>query len=85
MLRIHFYTKQNCSLCEDAKALLSLFEDTYPFKLEERDIYTNDKWLKAYQVRIPVVDINGQQLDANEISYESLERMLRKHSRAKSK
>lgn len=80
MLHIHFYTKQHCPLCEKAKELLSLLQRTYPFKLEERDIYTNDQWLEAYQIRIPVVDINGQQLDANEMTYENLERMLKCHS-----
>src|SRR5699024_6364287 len=82
MLHIQFYTKENCSLCEEAKELLSLLQDTYSFELEERDIYTNDAWLEAYQIRIPVVDINGEQLDANEINYASLERMLKRHLKA---
>lgn len=80
MLHIHFYTKKNCPLCEDAKALLLLLQQDYPFELEERDIYTNDTWLEAYQISIPVVDINGVQLDASEMNYESLAELLRENT-----
>lgn len=80
MLHIHFYTKKNCPLCEDAKALLLLLQQDYPFELEERDIYTNDTWLEAYQISIPVVDINGVQLDASEMNYESLAELLKENT-----
>lgn len=76
MLQVYFYTKTHCPLCEDAKALLLLLQQDYPFELKERDIYSNDVWLEAYQIRIPVVEINGQQLDAIEINYDSLKQTL---------
>jgi glutaredoxin len=74
------YLKQNCPLCDDAKTLLDLLAGTYDFELEERDIYTNDAWLEKYQITIPVVDIGGSQLDANEMNYENLEALLREQS-----
>src|SRR5699024_8120220 len=79
MLQVYFYTKTHCPLCEDAKALLLLLQHDYPFNLEERDIYTNDAWLEAYQISIPVVEMNGKQLDATEISYGTLERALKEN------
>ena len=80
MLHVYFYTKTHCPLCEDAKALLLLLQHDYQFELEERDIYTNDAWLEAYQISIPVVEMNGKQLDATEISYSTLERALKKNT-----
>jgi len=79
MLQVYIYTKTHCPLCEDAKALLLLLQQDYPFDLEERDIYTNDAWLEAYQISIPVVEMNGKQLDATEISYGTLERALKEN------
>jgi len=79
MGKVIFYTKEVCSLCEDALALLLMFQHEYKFELEERDIHTNDEWLETYQLRIPVVEINGQQLDCEEMSYESLEQFLREN------
>lgn len=76
MTKIIFYTKEICSLCEEAYALLIMFKQDYAFEIEERDIYTNDKWLEEYQLRIPVVEVNGKQIDCEEMSYETLQVIL---------
>lgn len=76
MKQVIFYTKEVCSLCEDALALLLIFQREYNFKIEERDIYTNDEWLEKYHLRIPVVEINGQQIDCEEMSFDALERLF---------
>lgn len=76
MMKVIFYTKNVCSLCDEALALLLMFRNDYPFELEERDIYTNDKWLETYQLKIPVIEINGEQIDCGEMSYESIENLL---------
>lgn len=76
MTKVIFYTKEICPLCEEVYALLNIFKQDYSFEIEERDIYTNDEWLETYQLRIPVVEINGQQLDCEKMNYESLKKML---------
>ncbi|MFD1848982.1 glutaredoxin family protein [Oceanobacillus bengalensis] len=81
MLHIVFYTKENCSICVDAEALLSIFRHEYPYELEVRDIYTKDEWLEEYQLSIPVVEINGKQLNCEEINYDSLKQFLIEESR----
>jgi len=78
MTKVIFYTSEICSLCEEAYALLTMFKQAYSFEIEERDIYTNDQWLEEYQLRIPVVEINGKQIDCEEISYDMLENVLKK-------
>ncbi|RDW17081.1 glutaredoxin family protein [Oceanobacillus chungangensis] len=77
MFKITLYTKENCSLCIEAETLLSLFKSDYPYELEEKDIYENDELLERYQLLIPVIELNGKQLDCREINYESIERLLK--------
>ena len=77
MTKVIFYTKEICSLCEEAYALLNMFKQDYAFEIEERDIYTNDKWLEEYQLRIPVVEINGKQIDCEEMSYDALQDLIK--------
>lgn len=77
MQNVIFYTKENCSLCDDARSLLNLLKHDYLFQLEERDIYSKDEWLEKYQLMIPVVKINDTTLDCEKISYEVLEKALK--------
>jgi glutaredoxin len=77
MQKVIFYTKEICSLCDDARALLLMFQREYPFELEERDIETNDEWLEKYQLLIPYVEINDHALNCEEINIESLEQLLK--------
>lgn len=77
MLQIQFYTKSNCSLCDDAYAYLMMLQKDYPFKLNEIDIYTNDELLEKYQLLIPAVQINETFLTCEEISIEKLEYALK--------
>ncbi|RKQ35541.1 glutaredoxin family protein [Oceanobacillus halophilus] len=80
MLKVKFYTKENCSLCDDAEALLSLFKYDYPHEIEMRDIYTNEDWLVEYQLLIPVIEVNGKQLNCEEINYDAVEEFLKEQS-----
>lgn len=77
MQHVIFYTKEGCSLCDEAETLLSLFQSTYPYKLEKRDIYRNDDWLLEHQLQIPVIEVNGAQLNGEQINYQSVEILLR--------
>lgn len=76
MLKVIYYTKEHCSLCDDAKALLDMFQQDYPFELEERDIYSNDAWLEEYQLLIPFVKINETTLDCEQLTMDTLEQAL---------
>lgn len=80
ILDVIFYTKEKCLLCEDALDMLRSFQDDYLLIIEERDIYTNKEWLMDYQIRIPVIEINGEQLDCEEISYKALSKLLQKNT-----
>lgn len=80
MLKVIFYTKEVCSLCDDARALLLMLQREYPFEMEERDIYTNDEWLEEYQLLIPFVEINDVTLDCEQINIDTLEQALKQNT-----
>jgi len=79
MQKVIFYTKEVCSLCEDAYALLKMFQRDYPFEIEERDIYTNDDWLEEFQLLIPFVQINNTTLNCEELNIISLEKAIKEN------
>lgn len=76
MDKVYFYTKENCSLCDDAEALLEMFQQDYEFEIEKRDIYTNDDWLEKYHLLIPVITIKEIELDCEHVDYGTLQRTI---------
>lgn len=79
MAKVILYMKDICPLCDEVRDLLLTLQHEYAFELEERDIYTNDEWLEAYHLNLPVVEINHEQIDYSSIDYVSLEQFLQKH------
>jgi glutaredoxin len=61
-IKVKFYTKENCLLCEKAKAILVDLAKEFPLEIVERDIYKDDVLLELYQVMIPVVEIDSEQI-----------------------
>ncbi|WP_246942575.1 glutaredoxin family protein [Bacillus pinisoli] len=57
-----FYTKENCPLCEKAKAVIEELSEEFPLKMIEKDIYKDDQLLELYQLMIPVLELNGEQI-----------------------
>lgn len=76
-MKVEFYTKEICSLCDDAYALLKMIQSDYPFELMTYDIYQDDQLLEKYQLLIPAVQIGDVFLNCEEINYESLESTIR--------
>ncbi|EMA6342426.1 glutaredoxin family protein [Bacillus cytotoxicus] len=61
-MKIILYTKTDCGLCVKAKQVLKEVQKVYSFHLEEIDIYDNEELLEKYQMMIPVVEIDGEQV-----------------------
>lgn len=77
-MKVLFYTKENCLLCDEAYLLLELLEKDYDLDIEVRDIYSDDAWLEEYQVLIPVIQTEDTTLTAGEINLQSLEMALQR-------
>jgi redox-sensing transcriptional repressor len=56
------YGRPGCCLCDDARATLERVRAEQPFELIERDIERDEKLLRAYLERIPVVALDGVEL-----------------------
>ena len=56
------YTKADCPLCDEAKALLNEILETLPFNLTVKDVESDEKAKKYYADRVPVIVVNGREV-----------------------
>lgn len=62
MSTVTVYSKPDCHLCEDAVTLLSALRSELDFELRELDITRDEALHRAYFERIPVIDLDGEEL-----------------------
>ncbi|QPA30629.1 glutaredoxin family protein [Thermaerobacillus caldiproteolyticus] len=73
---VNLYSKVDCPLCEKAKAVLQELQKEYDFQINEIDIYSDDALLEKYQLMIPVVEIDGEEIDYGMIQKEIVRKRL---------
>ena len=85
MRTLILYSKGGCHLCEGLQEKLGHVQGM-EFTLEVRDIETDDAWLKAYELEVPVLKQlfeNGEEKliprPSPRITVERLERHLQRH------
>jgi len=76
-LKLVLYSKENCSLCEQAKVILELIQQEYPFEWEEINIYNDEKLLEEYHLMIPVVAHENTIIDSELIDISKVENYLK--------
>ncbi len=59
-VKVEIYSKEDCHLCEEAKAVLLKAKQKYPIQITEIDISLDSELLEKYKEQIPVVFINGR-------------------------
>lgn len=64
MLTVTLYMRQDCHLCEQAKADLESLQEQYPHRLVEVDIDSDPALQRAYLVEIPVIEAGPYRLKA---------------------
>ncbi|WP_020061702.1 glutaredoxin family protein [Bacillus sp. 123MFChir2] len=62
-MEVILYTKEECGLCQKAKKLLQELQDEYVFDLREINIYEDEKLLERYHLMIPVVEVEGEEVE----------------------
>lgn len=77
METVLFFTKEHCSLCDDAYALLKMLQFDYDFEIEEIDIYKDDQLLLEYQLLIPAIRIKDAFLTCEQMDLETLEKTIK--------
>ena len=62
MRTVTLYTRPGCHLCDDARDALLRVRERADFALAEIDIESDDALHRAYLERIPVVELDGEEL-----------------------
>jgi len=75
---VRIYSKPNCCLCEEAKAVLERVRERLPFELVEEDIRADPVAFAAWRYDIPVVIIAGQQAFKLRLEEAEVEAYLRR-------
>ena len=58
-MRVEIYTKPDCTLCDEGRALVEDAQDALGFELQLHNILTRDDWYAAHRYFVPVVFIDG--------------------------
>ena len=75
MAVIHYYSREGCHLCE------VMLEELLPLirgraDVEMRDIDTVVEWREKYDIRIPVIEYDGELVSAYPLDYDAIRVML---------
>jgi predicted thioredoxin/glutaredoxin len=75
MAVIHYYSREGCHLCE------VMLEELLPLirgraDIEMRDIDTVVEWREKYDLRIPVIEYDGELVSAYPLDYDAIRVML---------
>jgi hypothetical protein len=63
MPEVTLYGKPECSLCDEARAAIhALSREGLRFELREVDIESDERLLATYLERIPVVEVDGEEV-----------------------
>ncbi|HXR13508.1 MAG TPA: redox-sensing transcriptional repressor Rex [Solirubrobacteraceae bacterium] len=62
MTELVLYGRAGCCLCDEAREVLERVRADHPFELVERDIDHDERLLRLYLERIPVVTLDGEEL-----------------------
>jgi glutaredoxin len=75
--QITLYGKPGCHLCEDARILLQTLSPRFPLEVQEVNILSDPMLFRAFDVRIPVIVVDGSTTLEAPIDERELIRALR--------
>ncbi len=78
MRTVTLYTRPGCHLCDDARAAIERIREGTSFSLVEIDIESEDALHRAYLERIPVVEVDGEELFEHFVDEATLAARLRR-------
>lgn len=71
-----FYTRKKCPLCDKAKVVIDELEQEVEFVYIEKDIDDSDELTEKYGLMIPVVEIDGEEIEYGHINKISIRNRL---------
>jgi len=81
VLCITLYTKPECGLCDEAKAVLLDLQRELPFEMREVDITANPALYDRFREEIPVAFLDGRKLFKYRVDPALLRRQLQRRGR----
>jgi glutaredoxin len=76
MTRVTLYGKPGCHLCDEARAVVAEVRRERPFDLVEVDITFDPGINRRYAERIPVLEVDGEEVFEYVVEPEELRRRL---------
>jgi glutaredoxin len=76
-MHVVLYSRPGCHLCDEARRVLVAEQQHHPFELEEVDVQDDEALERAYGIRIPVVEIDGEERFEYEVDPGELTRIVR--------
>lgn len=65
MIRLNFYSKPNCPLCDDARDMLDDLQRDFTLSIAEVNILSDPAMYERYKYLIPVIELeNGRIITA---------------------
>jgi glutaredoxin len=62
MTLVTLYGKPGCCLCDEAREAVALVRRDLPFELREVDVSIDPGLMREYGERIPVLELDGEEL-----------------------
>jgi glutaredoxin len=76
-VRVVLYSRPGCHLCDQALQVLVAEQKDHPFELDEVDVQDDEDLEREYGIRIPVIEVDGEERFEYEIDPEELSRIVR--------
>lgn len=76
-MRVVLYSRPGCHLCDEARKVLVAEQEQHPFELVEVDVQLDEDLEREYGIRIPVVEIDGEERFEYEVDPQELTRIVR--------
>jgi glutaredoxin len=81
MPKLTLYTRKDCCLCVEMKAVIAEIAAKIPVEIDEVDIDQSVELRAQFAEEIPVLYIDGRKAFKFRVTPKQLERRLRRHSR----
>jgi glutaredoxin len=76
-MRVVLYSREGCHLCDAARDVLLAERSRSPFDLVEVDVAGDDDLEREYGIRIPVIEIDGEERFEYEVDPAALVSIVR--------
>ena len=74
---VSMYSRRNCHLCDDARAVIVAVRQRIAFRFDERFIDGRDDLERDYGLRVPVIEVDGVEEFEYVVDGSRLEDLLR--------